>query len=239
MTEQRRALLRLLHIADSALPIGAAAHSFGLETLVQERDVQPAGLAAFCREWLAETGTLEAYFCRRGYRLGGAAAEAGQFRREWQSLSRTLSALRPARESRAASHALGARFLRLLHDLAPHPLLLAAFQHDPAPAPHSDQHYCAAFGLGAALLALDEESAVLAYLRQALAGFISAGQRLMPVGQGQAGQIQWQLQDGLEQAAAQSGHLADQAGVLPSTFSPLLDVGSMRHPRLAVRLFVS
>lgn len=173
-------------------------------------------------------------------RRGPAAAEAGQFRHEWQSLNRTLSALRPARESRAASHALGARFLRLLHDLAPHPLLLAAFRHDAAAVPGNDQHYCAAFGLGAALLALDEENAVLAYLRQALAGLISAGQRLMPVGQGQAGQIQWHLQDGLEQAAAKSGpSLANQPGTLPCTFSPLLDVGSMRHPRLAVRLFVS
>ena len=48
-------LLQLLHLADSALPIGTAAHSFGLEGLVAENDLEVADLRDFFR------GT-----CRRG-----------------------------------------------------------------------------------------------------------------------------------------------------------------------------
>ena len=58
-----------MQLADSALPIGSAAHSFGLETLIAENHLDARGLADFLRDYLAETGVVEAVFCRAAHRF--------------------------------------------------------------------------------------------------------------------------------------------------------------------------
>lgn len=62
-------LLQLMQLADSALPIGSTAHSFGLETLVVEDYLTVEHLEAFLREYFEEAGTLESAACRMAYRL--------------------------------------------------------------------------------------------------------------------------------------------------------------------------
>ena len=99
-------LLRLLQIADSAIPIGGAAHSFGLETLAAENVLNADNLEEFLAAWLEEAGSMEAWFVRAAFR-GDAAA-----------LSEELSARKPARESREASLKLGRRFTQLVNQIA-------------------------------------------------------------------------------------------------------------------------
>ncbi|MFI5090381.1 MAG: urease accessory protein UreF [Terriglobales bacterium] len=223
--------LRLLHLADSALPIGALAHSFGLESLAACGLLTPGGVPEFLRGYVEEAGVMEAVFCREAFRLAGINAFAGD---RWVEINQRLSALKPARESRAGSAALGQHFLSAVLGLGEFSLVRDALVA--ARQAQSVVHHSPAFGLVAGVLGLDEERAVLAYLHQSLASLVSACQRLLPIGQSEATRILWNLKPALIEAAAHSRACSIND---VSCFMPLLDWGAMEHPALTTGLFIS
>ncbi|MBV9691467.1 MAG: hypothetical protein JO202_17340 [Ktedonobacteraceae bacterium] len=226
--------LQIMQLADSALPIGSLAHSFGLETLVAEGVLTVGQLESLLRDYLDEVGGLESVFCRLGYRL--ASLDLGTFEPRWLALNEQLSAFKTARESRTASAALGRRFLQLVQDVQENQMIRAAQQS--AKAAEADVHYSSAFGLVAGILGVDETATVLAHLQQFLTGLVSACQRLMPLGQSQASKIIWRLKPTLI-AIAKRYEAFDLNSDAVVAFTPLVDIGSMRHPLLTTRLFIS
>jgi urease accessory protein len=221
-------ILQLLQLADSALPIGATAHSFGLETLVEWGVLQVPMLENFLRDYLQEAGTLEAAFCRTAHDLAVNNDIAG-----WLELNILLSAFKPAREVRTASAALGRRFLQLVIGLGEWPLLSEAF--NAAQQNEVDIHHSTAFGLAGGVLGFAEDVTTLAYLQQSIAGLVSACQRLLPLGQSQASRILWNLKPAMIEAVRQANRNMDE---IPC-FNFLPDLGGMQHPMLATRLFIS
>ena len=215
---QDLALLRLLQLCDSAAPIGSAAHSFGLETMVQAGAVRPADLERFLLGQLAESLELEAVFC-------GAVWERDA--PQIDQLNRLLTARKPARESRQASLAMGRRFWRLF---------AGVFDGEIPDVDPAAMHHAVAFGAAARLVGIPRPTAIAAFLQQAVTAAISAAIRLMPLGQTAAQSLLWRLGPEI-QATAQRACSLD--ATLAPCFAPALEIASMRHPAIETRLFIS
>ena len=223
--------LRLLHLADSALPIGSLAHSFGLETLVAHEFLDVAKLPEFLRGYLEEAGFLEAVFCRAAWRLSQSSEG---FAQEWVLLNERLGARKAARESRSGSGSLGRNFLCAVALLEESDLIRTALQASKEAA--GLIHHSAAFGLVGGVLKISEDSTAIAYLHQSIASLVSACQRLLPLGQNAATRILWEMKPAMIETAARSMDCRlDEA----ACFMPLLEWGTMEHPALTTRLFIS
>ena len=156
-------LLQLMQLSDSAVPIGGAAHSFGLEGLVECGAVEANSLELLLHGFLHEQGLLEASYCRAAY-------AAGEQRENVEGLGRMLSAQKPARESREASVVLGRRLLGLCSQVLSEEnadALAAAFHK-------ADTHHVIVFGYVGALIGFDVDQTVAAFLQQAVAALDAA-----------------------------------------------------------------
>jgi urease accessory protein len=240
--ERDLADLRLLHLADSALPIGGLAHSFGLESLVSQELLGVGALPEFLHSFLEEAGMLEAVFCREGFLLGRPDADTTSERQgaknfcadRWVELNDRLGAWKPARESRAGSASLGKNFLSAAAALGDFAVLKEALEATKQTG--GANYHSLAFGLVSGVLGFEEHRAVLAYLHQSVASLVSACQRLLPLGQSAATRILWNLKPVILETANRSGTCTvDDV----CCFTPLLDWGAMEHPSLQTRLFIS
>lgn len=226
-------VLELLQLADSALPVGSLAHSFGLETLVFDGDIEftarycPASLRCYLEDALEESLLMDAVFCRVAH---DRAHEGNSSARDPVSeLNELVSALRLARESREASLSMGRRFAALAVALHPNPDLSRL-------AGLNELHHSVAFGYTLGILGIGTDLTVGAYLHQCVLNIISAAQRLLPLGQVQASRIAWDLKPAILEAMEKTRSMSVST---VCSFAHLPDLASMRHPLLPTRLFIS
>ena len=226
-------ILQLLQLADSALPVGSMSHSFGLEALVFDEDIEysaqdcPASLRCYLEDSLSEWLLVDAVFCREAHARalrGGFNVENGV-----RDLNQQTSALRLARESREASLTMGRRFAALVASLHPNPALSALARLE-------DLHHSVAFGYTFGVLAIDPELTVSAFLHQSVINAVSAAQRLLPLGQIHANRIVWDLKPAILESVKRT---RDISLATVCSFAHLPEMASMRHPCLPTRLFIS
>ncbi len=221
------ALYRLLAWLSPSFPVGAFSYSHGLEFAVE------TGLVKNRDDLVAWISTL--------LRHGSALSDAMLFVAGWRALDAEdtsalqdifdlSAAMRPTSELARETQAQGAAFARAIRSAWPHPALDTVLRTAPAPGYPVIVAQCArAHGIGM-------RDAMAAYLAAFTANLISAGVRLIPLGQTD-GQIALRLLEGDVSAAT------DMAENLPlseiGSATPMLDYCSAQHETQYTRLFRS
>jgi urease accessory protein len=190
-------LLHLLQLASPALPVGAYSYSEGLEFLTESGIISNSSDLQYWLEQELQYGAirLEAAVMIRAYQ----AANSGNLP-VLQTWNEWLSAARETHELRQQSWQMGRSLLSLIKDLQPQSLA----QQCELPC-----NFAVAFAIAAAGWQISLEEALLGYLHSWATNLITAGIKLIPLGQTAGQRLLLQLQPVLQQAAEEIIDLSD------------------------------
>jgi urease accessory protein len=225
------AILTLLQFADGLFPAGGFAHSFGLETYVQDGRVRDRhDLEAFVAAHLeGSAGPADATAAAIAVTI--ARREDAE---EWLALDARLDAMKAVPEFRAASRQMGRQTLRIAAGVGADPFLarLARAVDEGRAAAHHATVFGAAVGRGG----VDPERAAAAYLYATAALLVGAALRLVALGQLDGQRVLVAMRGRIERlaSAAASATAADLW-----SFNPAIEIAGIRHAALDMRLFRS
>ncbi|MEA5583388.1 urease accessory protein UreF [Nodularia harveyana UHCC-0300] len=218
--------LYILQLASPALPVGAYSYSEGLEILVEKGIISDQ---ASLKHW------IEAELYYGAIRLDGAvmvraekSASIGD-RSALSHLNMWLSATRETQELRASSWQMGRSLTQLLGKLQPEIIPLVNAVGNPC-------NYAIAFGIAIAHWQIDIQAALLAYLHSWTSNLITAGVKLIPLGQTAGQELLLALQPLISTAVSEILALEDDQ---LSCCSWGLSLASMQHETQYTRLFRS
>lgn len=215
-------LVDLLLLTDGRAPVGAYAHSYGLEVAVAASDVTDVrSLHAFVAARVVTTGVVDAAFA--------AAVHVRAHRDDLDDVLVTAdveyAARTPAPALRDASCQLGRYLLRLGRRVWPDPRLDAlASRTGPGP------HHAVVLGLVSAAAGADIAATATASVYGLASGIASAGVRLLGLDPVEVHAVQARLAPDLASVAERAVAAATRPFEdLPATGTPLLDIRAQQH----------
>jgi urease accessory protein len=216
-------VLSLLQLCDSLFPLGAFAHSDGLEAATTSGAVATSKDLAAWMDAILDRAFRESD--GPALSLAWAASLDGRWD-DLRALDDELYALRPASTSRAASRAMGGRLLKTWHEIRPSGV-----------RPRSDPALTlpVAFAVVCALEHIPLSAALGGYVYTRLAATASAAMRLMPIGQHEAHRL---LAERLLRVPDVVQSVINRPRP-PQLFAPALDIAAMSQQYVSSRLFRS
>jgi urease accessory protein len=223
---EARSLARLFTWLSPAFPVGGFSYSHGLEWVVETGSITSAAtLAAWIEDVLEHgAGRSDLIFFAEAWRAV-AVGDAPRL----DEVAALASAFAASAERRLETFAQGAAFLAAVGAVWPHPML-AALARSPKIA------YPVAVGASTAAHRLPLAASAQMFLQAFAANLVSAGVRLVPLGQTDGLRVLARLEPVLERlhGLALAASLGDIGGA-----AILVDIASMRHETQYTRLFRS
>ena len=218
-------VLSLLQLVSPALPVGAYSYSEGLETLVEWGTISSNHTL---KHWLEQELSYGAIRIEAAVMLRAYQATVSKDKTALSYWNTWLSAARETSELRASSWQMGQSLMHLL--LAIKPIEAQSF------CVQGECNYAVGLGIFAALEQINSKSLILGYLHSWATNLITAGVKLIPLGQ-TAGQILLhELHANISAAATEIISLEDDE---LSSGSWGLSLASMAHETQYTRLFRS
>jgi urease accessory protein len=228
MTHDSAALYRLMAWLSPSYPVGAFSYSSGIEWAVEAGDIKDA---ESLKRWLAVvigqgSGICDAVFFVHAHR--SLAADHDQALR---AVAELAAAFMPSKERQLETTAQGNAFLEATRTAWPCPALDRLTNAWPGPFAYPVAVAVAAAGHGIAL-----EPSLHAFLHAVAANLISAGVRLIPLGQSDGQHVLAALEPVVETAAQRALKTSlDDVG----SATVRADLASMLHETQYTRLFRS
>jgi len=224
-TEHLNWVTRLLHFSDSALPVGAYAHSFGLEGVCQMgvvKDVET--LTLFLQRDVAHAlNNIDLPLTAKAYQ---AAMDANVG--ELQSLDQLSWAMRPTKQLRDAGSKIGKQQWKLYEK---------AWNDSSFSAMELSHHQATTvMGMVFAAEGVPLEAGLWSVVYQTYSALLQASLKLIPIGPSATQAI---LTESLQLMEPHLSKAAEMNEHEMGSFNPIWDIGAAKHERAPARLFLS
>lgn len=227
-TSDSAALYRLMTWLSPAFPVGAFSYSSGIEWAVEAGDIVDA---ATLRSWLSSqltdgSGFCDGVFVAHGYRAAASGDDAAL-----RDVAELAAAFVPSRERQLETTSQGRAFIEIARSAWSNDALTHAIAACDGPVV-----YPVAVGIVSAAHGVALNATMHGFLHAVVSNWISAGARLIPLGQTDSQRVL----AALESVVDETGARALTAGLDDlGSASFRADIASMRHETQYTRLFRS